>query len=77
MILLRRALADKNKGLGLLPVDMDENALRFLSTISDGDGRRALNALEVAVLTTPKSKMDVSTSPLLLRKNPSRKTSQL
>ena len=27
----------------------------FLSTISDGDGRKALNALEVAVLTTPKS----------------------
>ena len=54
MALLRRALADKESGLGSLPVQMDEKALEFLSTISDGDGRKALNALEVAVLTTPK-----------------------
>ncbi len=55
MVLMRRALADKERGLGALPVKMDEKALEFLSTISDGDGRKALNALEVAVLTTPKS----------------------
>jgi putative ATPase len=55
MILLRRSLSDKERGLGTLPIDADEKALAFLSTISDGDGRRALNALEVAALTTPKS----------------------
>lgn len=54
-ILLRRALADKERGLGALPVELEDKALEFLSTISDGDGRKALNALEVAVLTTPKS----------------------
>jgi putative ATPase len=55
-VLIRRALTDKERGLGSLPVKIDEKALEFLSTISDGDGRRVLNALEVAVLTTPKSK---------------------
>jgi len=56
MVLMRRALADKERGVGYMPVQADDKALEFLSTISDGDGRRALNALEVAVLTTPKSK---------------------
>jgi putative ATPase len=56
MFLMRRALTDRERGLGNLPVKIDENALEFLSTISDGDGRKSLNALEVAVLTTHKSK---------------------
>ncbi|MDE2221655.1 MAG: replication-associated recombination protein A [Candidatus Omnitrophica bacterium] len=55
MLLMRRALTDKERGLGALPVDMDEEALVFLSSISDGDARKALNSLEVAVLTTPKT----------------------
>ena len=55
MILMRRALEDKERGVGTLPVQVEDKALEFLSTISDGDGRKALNALEVAVLTTPKS----------------------
>jgi len=53
--LLVRALTDKERGLGNLPVQVEDDALAFLSTISDGDGRKTLNALEVAVLTTPKS----------------------
>ena len=56
MVLMRRALADKERGLGVLPIDIEDKALVFLSTISDGDGRKALNALEVAALTTFKSK---------------------
>jgi putative ATPase len=55
MVLLRRALGDRERGLGALPVAADKEALKFLSTLSDGDGRKALNALEVAVLTTPKT----------------------
>jgi putative ATPase len=51
---MRRALADKDRGLGRLPVNIDEDALAFLSSISDGDGRKALNSLEVAALTTPR-----------------------
>lgn len=54
-VLLNRALVDKERGLGSLPIKIDAGALGFLSTISDGDGRKALNALEVAALTTLKS----------------------
>jgi len=54
-VLIKRSLTDKERGLGHLPVHIDDKALEFLSMISDGDGRKVLNALEVAVLTTPKS----------------------
>jgi len=51
--LLERALADKERGLGALPIRAEEAALDHLATVCDGDARRALNALEVAALTTP------------------------
>jgi putative ATPase len=50
--LLQRALADAERGLGYMKVHADEGALRHLAKISDGDARKALNALEVAALTT-------------------------
>src|SRR5436305_520601 len=49
--LLRRALADKERRLGDVPVQMTEEALEFLAEVSDGDARRALTALEVGVLS--------------------------
>ena len=49
--LLRRALADGERGLGGCGVTCDDDALRFLAERADGDGRRALSALEVAVLS--------------------------
>jgi putative ATPase len=51
--MLQRALSDKANGLGEFNTQVAEEALTFLATICDGDGRRALNALEVAVLSTP------------------------
>src|SRR5690242_2870740 len=51
--LLRRALSDKERGLGEMRVAAEEQALRHLAKLSDGDARKALNALEIAVLTTP------------------------
>ena len=51
--LLRTALADKQRGLGTIAVDADEEALEYLAAQSDGDARRALSALEVAVRSTP------------------------
>src|SRR5262245_11007975 len=45
--LLRRALADKERGLGNLKIDATDEAVQFLAEISDGDARRALTALEV------------------------------
>jgi putative ATPase len=52
--LLRRALQDPHRGLGALRVQASEEALRHLARMAEGDARRALNALEVAVLTTPR-----------------------
>jgi putative ATPase len=50
--LLRRALADVDRGLGHWKIAAAEEALLHLARIADGDGRKALNALEIAVLTT-------------------------
>ena len=51
--LIDRALADKERGLGNYNVKMDRDARQHLAKISDGDGRKCLNALEIGVLTTP------------------------
>ena len=51
--LLRRALADGERGLGHLKIRADEAALRHLAKIADGDARKALNSLEIAAITTP------------------------
>jgi putative ATPase len=51
LTLLRRALADPERGLGRLDVRADDEALALLAEASDGDARRALNALEVGVLS--------------------------
>jgi putative ATPase len=50
--LLQQALADAERGLGYLKISADENALRHLAKISDGDARKVLNSLEIAALTT-------------------------
>src|SRR3954469_10708641 len=49
--LVLRALADKERGFGELNIKLDEDALTLWATMSDGDARRALMALEVAVLS--------------------------
>ncbi|MFN3409115.1 MAG: replication-associated recombination protein A [Limisphaerales bacterium] len=53
LTLLRRALTDTERGLGYMKIQADEEALRHLATVADGDARKALNALEIAALTTP------------------------
>ncbi|MEX2316238.1 MAG: replication-associated recombination protein A [Pirellulales bacterium] len=50
--LVRRALADEDRGLGQYEATIDDDALEYLAEISDGDARRALGALEVAVLSS-------------------------
>jgi putative ATPase len=54
--MLRRAILDKERGFGKIPVAADDDALRHLAKVSEGDGRRALSALEVGILTTPAGK---------------------
>ncbi len=53
--LLRRAVYDKERGMGNYNAAIDEDAIAFLSEISNGDARHALNAIELAVLTTEPS----------------------
>ena len=50
--LMKRALADKERGLGNHRIQIDDEALHFLAEVSEGDARRCLNALEIAALTT-------------------------
>lgn len=50
-VLLQRALADEERGLGRWHAVCDEDALHFIAQRADGDARRALVALEVAVLS--------------------------
>jgi putative ATPase len=49
--MVRRAIADE-RGFGALVVHVDDEAIALWATKSDGDARRALNALEVAVLSS-------------------------
>jgi len=56
LTLLERALKDAERGLGFLNIHAEADALDFLADICDGDARRALNALEIGALTTPKDK---------------------
>jgi len=51
-LILRRAAADQERGLGNLQLDLKEEALDYLAVMADGDARRALNALEVGALST-------------------------
>jgi putative ATPase len=50
--LLKRALAEPERGLGHVKIQADDEALRHLAKVSDGDARKALNSLEIAALTT-------------------------
>jgi putative ATPase len=52
LAILQRALTDKEQGLGGVPADAAPEALAYLARMSGGDARKALNALELAVLST-------------------------
>lgn len=54
-VLLQRAVQDKDRGMGSYGAVLDKDALEFLSDMAGGDARSALNAVELAILTTPKS----------------------
>jgi putative ATPase len=52
LTILRKALENKERGLGNMKIRISKEALDHLANISDGDARKALGALEVAALTT-------------------------
>lgn len=51
--IIARALIDKERGLGEQQVELTNEALDHMVSVSNGDARNALNALELAALTTP------------------------
>jgi len=51
--LQKRALTDPERGFGETKIEISEEALAHLATTADGDARRCLNALEIAIVTTP------------------------
>ena len=57
--LINRAVTDSKKGYGMFKINMDKDALEFLSDTANGDARTALNAVELAVLSTPKDENGV------------------
>ncbi len=52
-LIINRALADKERGLGAMNATIEPDALEHLVNIANGDARVALNAIEVAVAATP------------------------
>ncbi|XEC93129.1 replication-associated recombination protein A [Paenibacillus tarimensis] len=53
LLAMRRALEEKERGLGFMNLRIDEEALLHLAAMASGDIRRGLNALELAAVTTP------------------------
>ena len=54
--IIQNALRDKDRGLGNYKIKIDEGAITHIVNTSNGDARTALNALELAFLTTPEDK---------------------
>lgn len=53
--LLLRAISDREKGMGSYGAVIAEDALNFLADMANGDARNALTAVELGILTTPRS----------------------
>lgn len=51
-LVIRRATVDSQKGLGKYAIDLQDDALDYLASVSDGDARRALSTLEIGVLSS-------------------------
>jgi len=50
--LVKRAVTDRQRGLGNIDIRLHDDALAYLAEVCDGDARRALTALEIAVLSS-------------------------
>jgi len=50
--LVERCITDEQKGLGSYNIDITEEAMKHITNIANGDARAALNAVELAALTT-------------------------
>ncbi|MCM8819784.1 MAG: replication-associated recombination protein A [Candidatus Omnitrophica bacterium] len=52
LVILKKALEDKERGLGKLEIEISQEALDYIATIASGDARKALTALEIGVFSS-------------------------
>ncbi|MEO8271122.1 MAG: AAA family ATPase, partial [Aureliella sp.] len=74
LTLLQRALNDRERGLGQIDTRVEQGALESLAALVEGDARRALGVLEVAVLSTTARPVELTTA--LIRESMQAKTLQ-
>jgi len=67
--LINKALTNKEKGLGNFNIEIHKEAIDYLITIAEGDGRTLLNSLEIGALSTPKNEDGVIVIDLETIKN--------
>ena len=60
-VLIKRAIADEERGFGKMKIEIEPAAVDHWAAMSDGDARRALTALEVAVLSSVQEKQGTIT----------------
>jgi putative ATPase len=53
--LLQNAIEDKSRGMGMYPIEVQRDALVYCATMAEGDARRALGAIELAILSSDRS----------------------
>jgi putative ATPase len=74
LTLLRRALTDRERGLGGAAVDVTDDALVLVAGLADGDARSALNVLELAVTLAPRTDGRAHVTEATIREASQRKT---
>lgn len=72
-LIIKSALSNRDKGLGLYNAEIDADAAEFIADMANGDARQALNAVELAVLTTEpessgKIRIDLKTAQQCMQK---------
>lgn len=58
VFILKKALTDKEKGLGYLDIEVTDKALEYIAILSNGDARKALASLEIGIFSTKPSEKD-------------------
>ena len=72
--IMRRALADGERGLAALAPEVSDEALRLIARLANGDARSALNILELAVQMVPATAQRRAVSETAIREAAQRKT---
>lgn len=73
-LLIRRALEDRDNGLEMEQVSVSDEAIHFLTKMVEGDARRAISALEIAIKSSPQRPLVIDTA--LMRESVQQKTIQ-